>query len=235
MYWKISNLDPAHRDRLAVVAASQGGVLPDAYFRSRHNSRRLVFLGLALLGVAALGVSVAVTAPVPLIRLAAWAAAALTAFYGGICLLARMRSGEGTIKPFVLVTAAGIIKVGYSNGCVEGYQLRDATEFKKVTEYSGRQNYNGIAYSFIFPDGRIRIKEKDSRQIQRLDSVLARARAGEAKAGEPLLPDTGRPGTPTLANVFDPFSRFWIEAWAVIGAIICIAVLVIIMIQRFTE
>ena len=227
MYWKIADLDPIHREQLAGVAASRGGSLPDAYFRSRHRPRLLAVLACVSFGAAVILAAVA-RSSVP----AVYAGAALTAFYGGVCLLALVRSGAGAIEPFVLVTAAGIIKVGCSNGCVEGYQLRDATEFKKVNEYSGRQNYNGVAYSFIFPDGRIRIKEKEASQLQRLDAVLARARSGAARAGEPLLPDTGRPGAPFFANVLDPISRFWIESWALIGALICIAVIILIMINR---
>ena len=69
--------------------------------------------------------------------------------------------------------------------------------------------------------------------ITTLSGGQAAARAiRAARAGEPLLPDTGRPGAPFFANVLDPISRFWIESWALIGALICIAVIILIMINR---
>ena len=221
MHWEISQLDSSRRERLAAISASQGAAAPDAYFASRHRPRLALVVGIAclLLGL--------VAAAMAAVNVVAVAPAVLLLGYGVLCLLA-LRADPWNIRPFVMVTPSAVIKVGMPRGCVEGYQLRDATEFKKTTVYTSRQVYNGLVYLFVFPDGKVSFREKDSRQLEKLDAVLARARAGEARAGEMLLAEGGRPGAPALANILDPFSNFWVQFWVVIGLIVIIAVIILI-------
>ncbi len=225
MYWKLTELDAQLRGLLAAISTGEGRRLPDVYFRSHHRPGLTLTAGVASLAVASFMIFLIERLAThadpggPLEMMGYTFAAVATGVYGLICLAALGRTARCAIKPFVLVTPAAILRVGRDHPVLEGFRLRDATKFQKVAEYAQGKTYTGNAYNFVFPEGRLSLKERGAAQMQRLEAVLDRARSGGAKADDPLLPDGGRTQPPGLGFLLDPFSAFWIQSWVFLAVI----------------
>ncbi len=234
MFWSFYELEPERRTRLAAISTGREPPPAGAYFESLDRPRLLALVGFGSFVVA---LALALTAHWlslqgwfvwhPYLLDGIWAAAALSAGYGLVCLAARVRTARSGIRPFVLVTPAGIIKVGRSHGGVLGFRLQEATKFNLVDTYSTWQRYSGRAYRFTFPGDNLEHKIRSAARQQELEQVLAAAKAGGAKAGEPLLPSgRGQPRLPVRCLILDPFSPAWIQTWVALGAAACLVYII---------
>jgi hypothetical protein len=234
MYWPVASLSPELRDALARVAREGGLPGGSSWFRSRHRPGLMALLLLAAAGstvLLVLGLRVALASGGTLVTVLLGLGAALGALWTLVLALELARGVSADVRPFVLLTPEVVVRADYPHGHMEAHRLADATDFKALNQYSGKQQFRARTFAFTFPGRVFSLTVDAGPDLDRVEGLLARARAGERDPanGAHLVPkDGGRPTLPALRNVSDPFGVFW----AVVGGLLAVALIVGIIAAR---
>lgn len=149
--------------------------------------------------------------------------------------LLRHREGLGA---FILVTPINVVRCWGAHWPLEFHRLKEATEFKTVQEYDGKQNYKGRRYRFAFGKQVVDFLVTDPQAVNDLDEVTELAKAkgrGEALPDFPgaqipdLVPNGPESQEGILMRTFlNPRSEFWL----LMGALLCGALIIAIVASR---
>jgi hypothetical protein len=244
MHWNIASLDETQRQ--ALVRVSRQGGLDGGPCFYLYRGHLHVLLLCALAGAVSTGL------------LALWWWAGEPPWWGGMILacltvtaglwtlllgVEMVRANRSDLKPFLLITPKVLLKAGYAHQGLEGYRLKDAVAFSATDQYEGyeRQVLTGRKYVFKFPNAELAFVLKNSWEADKLEAVLAAARAGGAAEPTPgapsegleLLPSAG--GEEAVPPTLDPRTFYGLVGnpfgvgWLLLGATLaCLFALVFV-------
>jgi hypothetical protein len=232
LFWKIKDLSEYERARLEEIGRGRNLGKGPLFYQSKHKPQSILLglaIGLAILGVltfAALSIPTSGSDPKP--NWVLWGCVGfLPALWTFMLAVEWIRGAVSPLKPFILVTPKAIFKADYGFGELEGYPLREATNFTSADTYGNRsQKFTGRLYRFYFPQREFAVKVRDNAHIQDMEKVLAQAKSGIAQdrdSGPMTLPSVpGRPGPELLRYVTNPYGEFWlmVAGILVIGALL---------------
>lgn len=148
-------------------------------------------------------------------------------------LLMRRRS---RLHPCTIVTTVEIVMAQYDHVPLSGQRLQDADNFQRIKTYDSQERALGLGYHFQFGRRTLRVIVNDPAQQQRLDAVLAEARAlrdnpvsqAAALSQYGMLPDDNA-RVPLAVRLKCSTSDFWLIAFTaytlvgIVGAFVLMA------------
>jgi hypothetical protein len=230
MFWRIGSLPPETRDLLARVSRDRSVAGTETWFQSRHRPG-LLFLLLLVGGGVSLGLALGFPDAlsdrdwIAVVLLGAIGATAVV--WTAALLLELVRGATADVRPFVLLTPAVVVRGDYAHGVLEARRLADATGFESVNHYDGKQQFASREYVFKYPGRVLSLKVAAGPGLERVESLLAQARAGARDTGEAvgLVPsDEGLAAAPALRQVTNPLGTFWQGVLAIVIVLFIVAV-----------
>ena len=231
MFWPIRAIPDDLRRQLAAVASRRAASIGACYFSSldRSRTRWLCVIGSSILASAlAFGTFSAVSSGE---TVAAWVFGGMTVLpmtWAIVLFVEAVRGGRSSVRPFVLITPAAVLRADFDHGYLEAIRLADATDFEIVNQYDQRQKFRARQYAFKFPNGTINVSVTTPQDIALIDEVLALARLpGHDASTASLVPTTpGLARLPAMRGFSDPFGVFWLAVGVLLGIAALVAVIV---------
>jgi len=232
MRWWIRGVEAEVRERLAHAARHgappAGGLF---YYQSLHRPGllgKLLFLGLFVVTMLGVLLVQAVQDDSLSRELVFAGILAGAAVWTALLAAELVRGARSDVKPFLLVTPRMVLRCDYAHGVLLGRRLRDATRFNSVEQYHHEsQKYLGRSYTITFPDGSMSFRASGAPAIDRVEEVLAAARAGsdDPRALE-LLPGAEPAASIGRRSFTNPLGMFWIAVGGTLAALIVVGLIV---------